>query len=808
MDSNQNSGIFSGKLPGDVNKLEIINVKKFLQSRHQEIDEMFEMLKKNDKQERVFQKLPFVMRRRAMSHNPFKIPKNIRLHILREMAKNAPKASKRIKKNKRKRLNRLEEYQQRYKKNKWLETHLYHAKRFKMDSVWGYRLALTPTQKSKRRFLRYLKQRCVIHDRSYLEVLSVSGEMQDLKNGFKHVFSDYYLMFQKVYTSGNLRGSCFCYSRRNEPSVDINNDRMDVDVQNCDKKFELNDEYDLIGPVNYLWVPKKESEERRTIWLFVHPVSILQLLSILSQNKDLQVEKVNNLVKFELFGPFSLMSLKSVLKVDSKYSESNRVWHSLDYNRFNISNSLTLPLFISVPKVHGNCKLSSWLPNKLNESTETANLEPDQSKLSSERLQFYEYKSTPAQVNVNNLLRNRRRKDYSKLVAKLLESLSNNSNQSADKVKQDEDTSDIGETKIPILVIFRNTQPFGIDILMPSNSNASQLWILLNRNGCLSFGLHERQLMMNHYQVCSFPEDFPETELGQRYYNDLLRNEMVKYILRPANKRVNYSFLGVNNPFVLPVNLNEQILNFTLDIEELKNFKTSQGSLFKSRHLLLSSLCSGLYHFPSNDDFKVLRLTNFPYNKHNVFVQKLLGQTLDLLSKNRENQCKGTPETGINLGLGYDYYVVVKLSSFKGALNLLSRLHRTELNDLKTIPLEDLKRILNRNFTLTSYMRIKEAFHDEFKMSNLKAILHTKNSKILDQALVQKVLGEINMKGIKNSREMIGFVTSKGSYTNVHVYSDTVSSGVGLVKLEALLETVYNTLSVLEGEITHISTNF
>ncbi|BAM40822.1 uncharacterized protein TOT_030000084 [Theileria orientalis strain Shintoku] len=800
MVSNQNSNIFSGKQPGDVNKLEIINVKKFLQSRHQEIDEMFEILKKNDKQERVFQKLPFVMRRRAMSHNPFKIPKNIRIHILREMTKNAPKASKRIKKNKRKKLNRLEEYQKRYQKNKWLETHLYHAKRFKMDSVWGYRLALTPTQKSKRRFLRYLKQRCVIHDRSYLEVLSVTGEMKDLKNGFKHVFSDYYLMFQKVYTSGNLRGSCFCYSRRNEPSVDTNKDHMDVDGQNSDKFFEVNDEYELIGPVNYLWVPEKDSEETRTIWLFVHPVSISQLFSILSQNKELKVDQVNNLVKFELFGPLSLMALKSVLKVDVNYSECNRMWHSLDYSRFNIGNSLTLPLFISVPKAHGNCKLSSWGPNKLNESAESVILEPDQSKLSSERLQFYEYKSTPAQVNVNNLLRTRRRKDYSKLVEKLLESLSSTSSRSADKVKQKDDSSDLGEPKIPILVIFRNTQPFGIDVLMPSNSNASQLWVLLNRHGCLSFGLHERQLMMNHYQVCSFPEDFPETELGERYYNDLLRSEMVKYILRPANKRVNYSFLGVNNAFVLPVNLNEQTLNFTLDLQELKNFRSSQGSLFKSRHLLLSSLCSGLYHFPTNEDFKVLRPTNFPYNKHNVYVQRLLDQTLELLGKNRENKGEGTSEPGLNLKLGSDYYVAVKLSSFKGALNLLSRLHKAEPNDLKTIPPEDLKRILNRNFTLTSYMRIKEPFHDEFKLSNLKAMLHTKNSKTLDQALVQRVLAEINTRGIKNSREMIGFVTSKGLHPNAHLYSDTVSSGVGLVKLDALLGSVYNTLSVLGGE--------
>lgn len=32
----------------------------------------------------------------------------------------------------------------------WLETHIWHAKRFHMTNLWGYRIALTPTNKGKR----------------------------------------------------------------------------------------------------------------------------------------------------------------------------------------------------------------------------------------------------------------------------------------------------------------------------------------------------------------------------------------------------------------------------------------------------------------------------------------------------------------------------------------------------------------------------------------------------------------------------------------------------------------------------------
>eukprot|EP00375_Theileria_parva_P000244 XP_762913.1 hypothetical protein [Theileria parva strain Muguga] len=596
MDSGENPQLFSGKNPGDVKKLDIINVKKFVQSRAQEIEEVFTLLKKNDRQQRIFQKLPFVMRRRAMSHNPFKIPKNIRAHILREMAKNTPKVSKRIRKDRRRKLNRLEEYQQRCSRNKWLETHLYHAKRFKMDSVWGYRLAITPTQKSKRRFLRYLKHKCVIHDRSYVEVISVSGDLDQMKKTFKNVFSDSFLMFQDIYTTGATRGTSFCYSDHGDCESD----------DNPNQNMLTN----LIAPVNYIWLPPKG--QVRTIWLFVHPISKLELYNILLKDENLKVQNVDNLVKFELFGPLSLLLLKKVLKVDPNYSVSNRLWSSISVDTSTGSpihgincHSFVLPLSITVPQVFGtripfdlskarcaNEKLKVQLP--LNEQ--------EKEDLNIERLRFYDHKSENKVLNGNPLPRNRKRKDYSKLIDKLLDSMKhpNNTTNKIENVditrigdiKEEEVDEKMQSAKIPILVIFRNSDPCGVDLLIPPNSNSNKLWILLNRFGGLSIGLDERRHLMNHFQIPSFPHDFPETELGQLYYKNLFKTESMKYAMRPANKRVNYSFLGVDNAFVLPVNLEEQKVNFSPDLP-VSNLKTTQQCLFKSRHLLLTSLCSG-----------------------------------------------------------------------------------------------------------------------------------------------------------------------------------------------------------------------
>lgn len=112
-----------------------------------------------------------------------------------------------------------------------------------MDSVWGYRLAITPTQKSKRRFLRYLKHKCVIHDRSYVEVISVSGDLDQMKKTFKNVFSDSFLMFQDIYTTGATRGTSFCYSDHGDCESD----------DNPNQNMLTN----LIAPVNYIWLPPK-----------------------------------------------------------------------------------------------------------------------------------------------------------------------------------------------------------------------------------------------------------------------------------------------------------------------------------------------------------------------------------------------------------------------------------------------------------------------------------------------------------------------------------------------------------------------
>lgn len=71
--------------------------------------------------------------------------------------------------------NLLTEYARRQRKHVWLETHIWHAKRFKMVDHWGYKIPAHPCEKSLRASYRAIARHCLlqvgilnVHCRFYL----------------------------------------------------------------------------------------------------------------------------------------------------------------------------------------------------------------------------------------------------------------------------------------------------------------------------------------------------------------------------------------------------------------------------------------------------------------------------------------------------------------------------------------------------------------------------------------------------------------------------------------------------------------
>jgi hypothetical protein len=57
----------------------------------------------------------------------------------------------------------LSSYTNRQRKIQWLKTHIWHAKRFHMNTLWNYRLADKSNTKSSRPTYKSLRERCLIH---------------------------------------------------------------------------------------------------------------------------------------------------------------------------------------------------------------------------------------------------------------------------------------------------------------------------------------------------------------------------------------------------------------------------------------------------------------------------------------------------------------------------------------------------------------------------------------------------------------------------------------------------------------------
>lgn len=80
--------------------------------------------------------------------------------------------------------NLLQEYNRRSQKNVWLETHIWHAKRFHMKRQWGYALPDTATCRGHRASLRAATTGCLLQVCCALRVSVVSSDYtQSLPSG-------------------------------------------------------------------------------------------------------------------------------------------------------------------------------------------------------------------------------------------------------------------------------------------------------------------------------------------------------------------------------------------------------------------------------------------------------------------------------------------------------------------------------------------------------------------------------------------------------------------------------------------------
>lgn len=144
-----------------------IDIMRYASFRRREIDLLSSesFLTKQNKNKSLFQLLPRHMRRRTMGYIRKRLPHRIRsAAVIKPPSKIGKRPSRKFR---RKPVNLVAEYERRKRASEgkmWLETHIWHAKRFHMsESLFGYKLALHDNCKSKRAVYRGLKSNCLIH---------------------------------------------------------------------------------------------------------------------------------------------------------------------------------------------------------------------------------------------------------------------------------------------------------------------------------------------------------------------------------------------------------------------------------------------------------------------------------------------------------------------------------------------------------------------------------------------------------------------------------------------------------------------
>ncbi|KAI8033946.1 hypothetical protein M5D96_013278 [Drosophila gunungcola] len=212
----------------------------------------------------IFQTLPKHMRRRAMSHHPKRLPRKYRQAHKSQMGKggNQPVNGKRpSRKYRRRPKNLMREYVRRQRRHLWLETHIWHAKRFHMVERWGHRLALASCDKTYRACYRASAEHCLLQDISFYGCVELRGPLDTLRQGFARLTSPQCGLgiAARTFLSGRREGSLELFEDGRYP-------------------------HGALQRASFMWRPSVKDKEEHTLWLWLHPsaaqATLKQLISV------------------------------------------------------------------------------------------------------------------------------------------------------------------------------------------------------------------------------------------------------------------------------------------------------------------------------------------------------------------------------------------------------------------------------------------------------------------------------------------------------------------------------------------------
>ncbi|KAJ3894258.1 POP1-domain-containing protein [Lentinula edodes] len=546
------------RLPG------AIDVEKFAEARSFEINAMKTAIEtaSSASTTRAWQVLPRHLRRRAASHNPRRVPLRLRDKARSEMDPMRRKVLGRAmpKLGKERRLPKEVIFMNRQHDKRWLETHIWHAKRMKMENMWGYRLAVTPTEKAFRPSHRASIHGSILHDSSYLSLIEMTGpeatlkailemccDAQDVSPGAQRYTSGARVCKTHIYAPNRYPLDLICpitVMWKSRPSI------MSKPLEEASKSKKGK------GKDKQKEVPPEASDNMRVLWIYFHPSMYDTVFSALrtstsqtleaagSQGVIVDVELIDirgEVGIFEIMGPKSNQVLRGSLSpVMAQASDDfKKFWASLGNIQScgSVPRGMIIGFLVNDPRLRfppKNAKVQLPVGNSVSSS-----------------IGVFPSAALAAcnvwEQNIRNQLKNPRyqTKDIN---ARRAQNLIPGT--PLNPLRQDD--------RIPVMLIQTSYQHSasndtesieGWTFIFPAGWSMA-FFQQLTYTGTRVAGQRERQTQAFEAGTPYFPSDYPSTSAYKTHISARAEKEKAKWARTPAAKRVNYRKLGTRSPWI------------------------------------------------------------------------------------------------------------------------------------------------------------------------------------------------------------------------------------------------------------------
>ena len=567
-----------------------IKIQDFVESRKKELSKFQDILKHKFSTKHGHQLLPHHMRRRQMSHNPFRIPRLYRVSNLTVNVKS------KCRKHKRKMLNLRKSLIRRARRQNWLEGHLWLAKRFFMKKYLDtYTIPYKRRDKGYRACYKYWEHYSVIHDMSYydyfvinvlnnkekefLEILlkkySVGNEIDNFKeqmilnniilydNNGRIIGPIEFFYFNNIFVIMNVSIITEqIYELLDNISKDMNND-INIKFTHKFNLFVLGGKTCLSKIISVFAESNIDINIESTFNNSIDKESIIN---------SIQTSEDGKIIIFKIKQPTSIFKLNELIYKNCLNDNKDNKIEKMKYLYSNSSiskNSLNkefIDLIISNTTDYLSYK-EKYLDNNIKE-------ENDDNKIKEEKNEYFNFE----EITERTTYMHRKKVDLKKLnnaLAKSVKDLKKNKDKQSTltQPKKDVDNKNLIKGKVYkkeeikenilsskdkdtyICLIKKNIYYYDYNdklkistlyyLIFPRGYSIDLMrrFSYINTKG---IGLKDLEKFKTQYNQMNFPRDYPGSIAYQKYILEKTKKNLVKYYKKPPSKRVNY--LKILNP--------------------------------------------------------------------------------------------------------------------------------------------------------------------------------------------------------------------------------------------------------------------